>query len=369
MSSQSTSSTSKSSAKAVIQWIPSVVNSLFHLILINGAHLQPGSSKGKDVWLKVHEEFYAQPEHRQFMHCKVDEVGVPKLRILKDKFVKVYKSCISKKSEGNLSGLSGEHTTLFKYVEQIKLEIEEKDDEDEERKLKEKSQKEALNSTEAEVITRALGKRNIAEAKKDKGKAPVIKNLNGELIADIDRLTKKGKFGPGKSFENSLLEYMAKDDNLKGCIEEDTEKLMLAWVFKNNKTIFDLFEESFDGKRNPQPDALEMLESFGDIDVLVSIYCTRGCNFDAKTFKSALDDANLQKIVGHILYAGMQKWRVKACAPSPVVVSEISTNVVSAATPGSAATPVVYNSEFGTSEIDDEDEDVDMRMVNDITLI
>lgn len=112
------------------------------------------------------------------------------------------------------------------------------------------------------------------------------------------------------SIENHMFSFL--DSNNKNS-EDQTLKTMRAWVISERKTIDSFIEESSssNGKGKQLAGTEEVLHILTDLglDTLLSIYCSRGENFQAQMFKQALKELGVPFLFQHILYNQIEKWR------------------------------------------------------------
>ena len=92
-------------------------------------------------------------------------------------------------------------------------------------------------------------------------------------------------------------------------IDQSAEKKILAFIEKTRKTVEYLITESriSDQKR-------EHLDDIG-IPVIISIYCSKGHEFEPAYFKKEMMELGLEALECHKLFGLMQKWREEASKP------------------------------------------------------
>ena len=158
--------------------------------------------------------------------------------------------------------------------------------------------------------------------------------MDGNIVDSSDP-TRKVKT---TSFEDRLLTFLSGDSS-----DEKSKKTAVTMTanedvvrerllnYAENKPLAILLEEA--GIHNADEDTVEILFDIG-VDLMISIYCTRGWNFGAEKFKDAMEKMQLKPIIAHKLYRTLEQWR-NLCKPPPAMADtpSISSSSVSVAAP------------------------------------
>ena len=96
--------------------------------------------------------------------------------------------------------------------------------------------------------------------------------------------------------------------------------------YAKNRPLAILLEEA--GIHNADEDTVEILFDIG-VDLMISIYCTRGWNFGAEKFKDAMEKMLLKPIIALKLYRTLEQWRI-LCKPPPAMADTPSISSSSA---------------------------------------
>jgi len=286
-------------ASKQLPWTEVMTCTLLHLVIAKGVHLISGKGVSA-AWEGLNKDLFENEEFKAFKADHFKEGGFRKVR---DKFDKILVDVQKDIDSGNQSGKYGEQSELYKLVKQIKDEIDEKEDEKDVEKEATAELKRKLEENEDSILG-GHGR------KKPTAGWGVRKGADGNLTG-VDLSTRSGgstsSTEPARSFDQEVISFMrgARDPSVTDK-EEIAERSMLAWIQKTQKTVTKLITES--------GVAVEVLEKIEEItiEVLVSIYCSRGENFIQKTFKTALVEEGISTIATHKLYRLMQAWRIAA---------------------------------------------------------
>ena len=144
----------------------------------------------------------------------------------------------------------------------------------------------------------------------------IVKGPDGE-IHDC-RPAKARKDSDPSSELNKIFSVLGKVLNQqladrKGSVEEAVQASMLAFIKATNKTPDDLAEACFDPARHMENfvnvvDTAHLVE----IDTIVSIYCSKGLNFEPIKFKASMERLGFSYLSANKIYMVMEKWRADA---------------------------------------------------------
>ena len=101
---------------------------------------------------------------------------------------------------------------------------------------------------------------------------------------------------------------------------------MNQWVQDNDVCVYTVFgdmEYSLGMSYNEA--TLTLLQELG-IDILISMYCTRGRNFSAPDFKAEMTQLKFSPLEGHKFYSMLNKWRALSAAHAASPLSESSSS-------------------------------------------
>lgn len=308
---------------------------LLKSIILHKAHVPKAKSATK-MWKKVNDHFFDQSCMEPFKSFKPD-----KPRKLKEKFDRIRQEVQVKLNErSNKSKYSGDMPELYRLVESIEKDM-----------AAANALKEDKRSTKDKVD--ALSEK-ILEPPGRKPQPLKTKHIDG-TITDKSDPAKKQK----KNFEDNVFDFV-KDVLGTGsgsAFEEVAERQMMAWIGAESKTLQDLAGNNahhFEG-------------SALSLELLVNMYCSRGLNFAAGPFKSALEEVGTPVIVRHIVYLELQKWRAAAAewslreeqvTPAPQVRSELTTGSVASNSSG-AGSHIMHANAISGEGSDEENDDND----------
>lgn len=292
-----------------LQWNEARVVLLLNLVIAKGLHLKEGQKGVSAEWAELNKDFFKNDLLIDFKaNYNPDEKRG--WRKLKDKFILTMQTVKRNIECGNQTGGECDRSQLSKLVEQIKNDQDGagEDDGEEERLKKETTEFEALAlqvMASGEPVEQKLGSKS-SKLSQGNGKRKHIDGSNTNPA-----IKKTGTGDPPASFESILSAYLLDDQSRTVPIsgEEACERSMNDWVKLMKKDISSAMLEAKIVDANSFTS--NKLEEIG-IEVLISIYCTRGENFSARLFKEAMAAEGLSSITCHKLYALMQSWRVAA---------------------------------------------------------
>ena len=153
--------------------------------------------------------------------------------------------------------------------------------------------------------------------------------LEKALSETEEKVLRKKEYGKRKDVDGNIVDYSegkrrvvsATDEAIVSIVEvmkssildqkteETTEKNMIEWVNLTQKSVEDLLISSDITPLNAcYCETVELIESLG-VKTLISIYCSRGKDFDRELFKESLKELSFKPIAYHKIYVGLSDWR------------------------------------------------------------
>lgn len=211
-------------------------------------------------------------------------------------------------------------------MQQIKQEMDDQDA----KKEDDAEIKKRTNEIEADILNGKTGKST---------KKPITgwnkrKDINGDIIGEDHSRAAKKDTPMANTLDNALMSFLTAsqtpNDLSHSCPEEIAEKNMLAYVLRTAKTTESLFEE---GKVliSDEDSRYELYQSLDNIsiEIFISIYCSVGEKFSAKTFKDAIMTmlpVGTPPLILHKLYNLMNIWKSESSKLCPVPIAPMSSS-------------------------------------------
>ena len=315
-----------------LPWTDSMVVTLLNLVIVKGAHVAVGK-KSTEKWSEVYNCFFADEEVAPYkaLHFKVDEkTGKVNPRKIRDKFdttlVKVTKDIES----GNQSGKEGDLNEIYRLVKQISDDINEFEETKNDTKEKHAADKAQLNNVESLVL-------NGTKKRANENSSIRVKHADGSITVDGAREQKAKKKRESNSFSwESQMGELVKIEKAKlamaqtipsnvqlpvvsphAIVAYDVEELQISsYIAQYNITAERFLLEAYQGtKEDPPASVSESVRKMGGLHVLVSVYCSRGFDFDK--MQKELEMMGFQYMDARILHSHLQVIRRAAVAWMP----------------------------------------------------
>lgn len=220
-------------------------------------------------------------------------------------------------------------------VKQIKDEVDEAD----ELKESEADVKRKIQLVEDQVLNGEVCTKKAKKIKPAQGWG-TRKDINGVITGEnLSRTSSQNNSiqnsgGSSKSLDEALFQFL--EAKPKGqlnistlsssatCLEEIVEEKMFSWAANQGK---DVYQVLLDIKMEYDNSLFSAIDSVS-VDILISIYCTRGSNFSASLFKESLEKEGFSSLVSHKLYHMLNKWRAAACAVDTIAQPNFDNAIV-----------------------------------------
>lgn len=275
-----------------LPWTDVMVESLLTLVLHRKIHLMPSKKGVTEAWIALHESFFRQEEMRPYNNDAYYTKG--SFRNIRDKYKSVmatYQPDELKKH--NDSKNSGELSRIYELAKQI---YEEKA-EYEEAVKKEKSDKVESKAKIDATSEKALVKNKVKPIDGFGSR----KRLDGSVVGEKRKVI-------SRSLDDEIVRSLSQingDENQ----EEKMEEALLKFITDIKKDGLKALVDEANIKNEEEKDQLLLQLENISIEILISIYCTRGEKYSAKVFKTAVAELEIQNLHVHKLYFVINQWR------------------------------------------------------------
>ena len=272
-----------------IPWNKDLRCVLLLLVLKKGAHINMGSHGITDIWKEINDEFFNSPITIQLRATHYDkEKGQRKLR---EQFNNIMSKFNKDKQDGKSNGTDASLVEYYNLVNQIQKEI----TESELNKKENKKRKVVLIETAHGDLKNSKETDDSFTANINNGEINVDKGTNHNNSNSSNNSNNNNNIPEVFSVEHALINLIStrlppitsnKPSEVMVCNEELIEIKMMH-KYKNVEMKEFVTLAGINDKLEYYLVDYNILESL-TVEVLISIYCSRGENFNAKYFKQEL---------------------------------------------------------------------------------
>lgn len=310
-----------------LPWTDTMQLTLLKLVQITGAHVH-GGKKSTAAWNEVYKQFFDQEELSPFRakHYNPALEGKEAWRKLRDKYNLIMETVQRDIATGNLSGREGDLSPIYKYVEQISMEMEDAVEKADASKEAKKADQTLLNNNETNLLGAMAAGTNGTKKRANDNSSIRTKNADGSITVDTEREAKKASRVQNNSLEAKLLSFMENKDKEK---ELQSPKVVAANLLVLMKSFVPtvtplsgivscdttFLENAFRQLINkPPPDYLhEVFENMGGINAIIDFFCQKDTiEIGAKCFVEILESMDIKVKEARTLYRYMCELKLEA---------------------------------------------------------